>query len=184
MKKFIPLSILIFVLACGRGLHYYINPKANLSYIKRVAILPLQNFTRDNLAHEKIRDILETELLRLGIFEVVDRGEIDATLRELRVRSPSEIDPKIIKRISQKLLVQAIFTGSVDEYRREQSGGLSLPIVTISLKLIDTQSGKVIWQITASEKGGGALTRLFGVGERSLTEVSHILIRRCLKTLS
>ena len=84
MRKIAILSMWLFILACG-GLRYYTNPAADLSYIKRVAILPLHNFTRDNLAHEKIRDILETELLKLGEFEVVDRGEVDAVLKELRL---------------------------------------------------------------------------------------------------
>ena len=182
MRKIAILSMWLFILACG-GLRYYTNPAADLSYIKRVAILPLHNFTRDNLAHEKIRDILETELLKLGEFEVVDRGEVDAVLKELRLRSPSDISPVMLKKISQRLHVQAFLTGAVDEYKTEQSGGISLPFVAVSLKLIDGKSAKVLWQITASEKGGGALTRLFGVGEKSLIEVSHILIRKCLKKL-
>ena len=175
--------ILSLLLACGPGLHYYTNPAADLSYIKRVAILPLHNFTRADLAHEKIRDILETELLQLEVFEVVDRGEVDAVLRELRIKSPPEISPPMLKKISQKLNVQAILTGAVDEYETQRSGNVSLSFVAVSLKLIDAKSAKVIWQITSSEKGGGALTRLFGVGEKSLLEVGHILIRRCLKTL-
>jgi len=164
--------------ACGPGMRYYANPAADLSYIKRVAILPLHNFTKADLAHEKIRDILETELLQLEAFEVVDRGEVDAVLRELRITSSSDISPSILKKISQKLNVQAVLTGAVDEYETERSGNISLSFVAVSLKLIE-----VIWQISSSEKGGGALTRLFGVGEKSLLEVGHILIRRCLKTL-
>ena len=184
MKKIIiSLMVLFLLFACGPGLRYYINPAADLSYIKRVAIFPLHNFTRADLAHEKIRDILETELLQLEVFEVVDRGEVDAVLRELRIKSPSEVSPSILKKISQKLNVQAVLTGAVDEYETQRSGNISLSFVAVSLKLIDAKSAKVIWQITSSEKGGGVLTRLFGVGEKSLLEVGHILIRRCLKTL-
>jgi hypothetical protein len=184
MKKIIiSLMVLSLLFACGPGLRYYTNPAADLSYVKRVAILPLHNFTRADLAHEKIRDIMETELLQLEVFEVVDRGEVDAVLRELRITSPSEISPSILKKISQELNVQAVLTGAVDEYETERSGNISLAFVAVSLKLIDAKSAKVIWQITSSEKGGGALTRLFGVGEKSLLEVGHILIRRCLKTL-
>jgi hypothetical protein len=184
MKKIIiSLMALSLLLSCGPGLRYYTNPAADLSYIKRVAILPLHNFTRADLAHEKIRDILETELLQLEAFEVVDRGAVDAILRELRITSPSDISPSILKKISQELNVQAILTGAVDEYETERSGNISLAFVAVSLKLIDAKSAEVIWQITASEKGGGALTRLFGVGEKSLVEVGHILIIRCLKTL-
>ncbi|MDL1956104.1 MAG: CsgG/HfaB family protein [Candidatus Desulfofervidus auxilii] len=182
MKRLI--ILLLVLLGCGSGVRYYLHPTADISYVKRVAILPLHNFSRDNLAHERIRDVFETELLKLELFEVVDRGEVDAVLRELRIREPSEITPALIKKIGQRLSVQAVFTGSVDEYKTEQSGGISLAIVAISLKLIDVQSGKVIWQVSASEKGGGILNRLFGIGEKSLTEVSYTLIQKCLKTLS
>jgi len=184
MKKIIiSLTALSMLFACGPGMRYYTNPAADLSYIKRVAILPLHNFTKADLAHEKIRDILETELLQLEAFEVVDRGEVDAVLRELRITSSSDISPSILKKISQKLNVQAVLTGAVDEYETERSGNISLSFVAVSLKLIDAKSAEVIWQISSSEKGGGVLTRLFGVGEKSLLEVGHILIRRCLKTL-
>jgi len=163
---------------------YYLHPTADISYIKRVAILPLQNFSRDNMANERIRDILETEILKLHLFDVVERGQVDTILREFRIRDFADITPNVLKKIGQRLGIQAVFMGAVDEYKVEQAGGISLPIVSVSLRLIDIQSGKVIWQISASEKGGGALTRLFGVGQKSLSEVSHILIKKCLKTLS
>ena len=184
MKKIIlTLMVLSMLFACGPGMRYYTNPAADLSYIKRVAILPLHNFTRSDLAHEKIRDVLETELLQLEVFEVIDRGEVDAVLRELRINSPSAVSPSMLKKISQELNVQAVLTGAVDEYETERSGNISLAFVAVSLKLIDAKSAKVIWQITSSEKGGGVLTRLFGVGEKSLLDVGRILIRKCLKTL-
>ncbi|MDL1970310.1 MAG: penicillin-binding protein activator LpoB [Candidatus Desulfofervidaceae bacterium] len=187
MKKLGSIFFITFFLlvGCGGGLKLtrYSNPKANVAFIKRVAVLPLRNFSRDNMAHEKVRDILETELLSLQIFEVVDKGETDHALEELRI-SPTNIDAKSLKKLASRLGVQAVLTGAVDEYTLVQTGGISLPLVTISLKLIDAQSGGVIWQVTGTEKGGGALNRLFGIGEKTLSDVTQILIQRMLKTLS
>jgi len=175
---------LCLLVSCGRGIRLsrYFNPKANISYIKRIAILPLQNFSRDNMAHEKVRDILETELLALNIFEVVDKGETDHVIEEMRI-SPVNIDAKSLKKLASRLGVQAVLTGAVDEYTLVQTGGISLPLVTISLKLIDAQSGSVIWLVTGTEKGGGALNRLFGIGEKTLSDVTQILVKRMLETL-
>ncbi len=184
-KGFILLTaLLVFVLGCGGGVNVtrYANPKADISYIKRVAILPLKNFSRDTSAHEKVRDILETELLAQGLFDVVDNGQTDYILAEMRINT-NNLDIKSLKKIASRLGVQGIITGSVDEFALIQSGGISLPLVTLSLKLIDAQSGIVIWQATGTEKGGGALNRLFGIGEKTLSDVTDILIKKMLKTL-
>lgn len=173
----------IGMLSCGGGFtRWYLNPKADVSYVKRVAVFPLLNHSRDNLAHEKVRDILETELLITQRFEVVDRGEVDRVMREMRIRGAREISPRILMKAASRLGVHAVIMGAVEEYA-PQTGGGSVPVVTLSLKLLDAQSAKVIWQATGTEKGGGALNRLFGIGEKSVDEVAQILIRRLLRTL-
>ncbi len=183
MKRIAVIFALLFCSCSGAAVRWYVNPRADISYIKKVAVFPLLNHSRDNLAHEKVRDIVETELLIMGEFELVDRGEVDRLMREMRIKGPGQITPRILMKMASRLGVQGVITGAVEEFSTIRTGGGAMPVVSLSLKLLDGQSAKVIWQATGTERGGGVLTRLFGVGEKSLNEVAQILVRRLLKTL-
>ncbi len=77
--------LLIFVCSCGGGPKYYTKPNFELNNIKRVAVLPFDNFTSDEYAGEKIRKPVITELILRGI-DVIEPGEVTKVMRELKIK--------------------------------------------------------------------------------------------------
>ncbi len=189
MKRFSLLALamgFLFVLGCG-GARYYVKEGAEISYVEKVAVLPFQNNTNEKHAGERMRDLVSTEILAMGLFEVVDKGVVDSALREegvvLRERGSVDLDKNTYRRLAKVLGVQAFVVGSVDQYDEARRGSYSSPVVSLTLKLIDAQTGTILWQASGAESGYSAWKRLMGLSPKDMTEVSMDLVEKLLSTL-
>ncbi len=161
----------------------YIHPNADLSAIKKVAVLPFENLSQDRTAGEKVQKIFLTELLSLEAFDVIEPGQVSKLLRSERVDSVETLGPADFKRIGEALKVQGLFLGSVVDFADTRTGSTPTPDVTIQLRLVEVQSGVTIWSASRTRSGATASARLFGVGGQSLTEAARQLLREELSTL-
>ena len=161
----------------------YMHPNADLSVYERVAVLPFENLTTERFAADRVRELLVVELSSKGLFEVVESGEVNRVLRTKSLVGASEVGPELIQQLGKELNVQALLTGSVIEYREQRTGNLNTPDIALSLKLLDVETGLVIWSVTDARTGLGVWTRLFGVGEEDQTTEARKLIRDLLTTL-
>lgn len=161
----------------------YMHPNADLSVYERVAVLPLENLTTERFASDRVRELLVVELSSKGLFEVVESGEVNRVMRTKNLLGAAEIGPELIKQLGEELKVQALLTGTVIEFREQRTGTLNTPDIALSLKLLDVETGLVIWSVTDARTGLGVWTRLFGVGEEDQTTAARKLIRDLLLTL-
>ncbi len=168
---------------CAGNVTTFIHPQADFSLVRRVAVLPIENLTREPTASPKVRQLLIIELLSSGSVEVVDVGEVAHAIRMTGVAPPSAPANEDVLKLGEELEVQALIAGSVQEFSQSRSSGAPSTSVSISLRMIETDTGTVIWSSTVSKSGVGAMGRLFGVGGDSATERAHELIRKALKTL-
>lgn len=169
---------------CGSAPISYVHPTADLTYITRVAIVPFKNLTQERGAEGKMANVVAAEVLRRGAFDVVEFGEVTKVLREEGFRDEEgTISKKIAERAGKRLDVQAFIVGSVEEYGMSRAGGSAYPEVSLSLKLLDAKSYKILWEATDSLKGGTVLDRLFGVGKKSPSDLSKELVSEMLDTL-
>jgi TolB-like protein len=185
MKRYgIVLIFLVFIGGCGSTVKY-INPSANFSYIKKIAVLPFNNFSDDRYAGEKVRNTLIVDLMSRGVFEVVEQGEVTKVLsvifREAGVEEGKAvpIDIETLKLIGEKLGVQAVILGSVDEYSGAGGGN----IVSIGARMLDTGSGIILWQAKTTETGKSVLRKLFGIDEIDRSELTKKVVKGTLDTL-
>lgn len=161
----------------------YLHPNADLSAIKRVAVLPFENLAQEHTAGEKVQKIFFTELLSLGAFDVVEPGQVSKLMRTEHIESIESLGPADFKKIGDALKVQGIFLGSVVDYADTRMGSTPTPDVTIQLRLVEVQSGVTVWEASRTRSGANASARLFGVGGDSLTQASRSLIKDELSTL-
>ena len=157
---------------------YYVHPNADLSRYERVAVLPLGNLTTDRFAHERVREVINVELAALGAFQVVELGEVNRVLRQMGVADVRELDADQVAALGSTLAVQALLEGTVMEYRERRSGSFTVPELALSLSLIDVESAVPVCSVTDGESGLALRTRLFGVGERTQSDVARELVRR------
>lgn len=161
----------------------YVHPNADFSIYGRVAVLPLDNLTTDRFAGERVREILVVELSAQGQFELVETGEVNRVLRVQNITNVYELGPEGIAALGQTLGVQAIFLGSVMDFRERRIGTITAPEVAVSLRLIDVASGTAIWSATDARAGVGTWTRLFGVGEQSQSEAAREVVLAIIDTI-
>ncbi|MBW2569544.1 MAG: DUF799 family lipoprotein, partial [Deltaproteobacteria bacterium] len=162
----------------------YIHPTADLTYIKTVAIVPLKNLTKEKEAEGKVMNVVAAEVLRRGVFDVVEFGEVDKVLREEGAKKKEGVISKsVAERAGKRLNVQAFIVGAVEEYGISRAGSSSYPEVSVSLKLIDAKSYKILWESTYNVKGATILDRLFGIGKKSSGDLCRELVEDMFDTL-
>ena len=161
----------------------YVHPNADFSNYRRLAVLPLENLTSERFAGEQVREILNIELAAQGLFEVVDSGEVNRALRQQNVVNVAEVGPEQSQALGQALGVQALLFGTVIQYTERRSGSLTMPDIALSLRMLDAETGIVVWAVTDARAGAKLTTRLFGVGEESQTAASLRLVRDVIQSL-
>lgn len=155
----------------------------DLSYINRIAVIPFDNNSHDQFAGARLRDITSTNILALGLFDVIDKSAIDSALIEEAVEDPGAIDNATMKRIAQRLGVQGFMFGSVDYAGLNRKGSVSFPEVSLTLRLVEANSGAVLWQSSGSRDGDSFGKRLFGLNPNDQYTVSSGLIKEMLETI-
>lgn len=176
--------LLSFTAGCSSNTVKYINPTADFSYIKKVAIVPFNNLTPDSYASEKLRSILTVEILSRKYFDLVEQGQTRRVVTQiLRAQgipegSAASYDTETIKLIGEELGVQAIIIGGVNEYPSRDSS-----VASLSLKMIDTSSGVVLWQVITAVKGSNAFKSFFGMEDSSPIDLAFRVVKRALNTL-
>lgn len=163
---------------------YFAAESLELGYVKRVVVLLLENHTDQTYSHQRFHDAVTTEILRRGLFEVVEKGEAQRFLREELVRKDqSVLDQATAQRLGQELNVQAYLAGAVEDFSHRQNGSYSYPVVAATLRMIDVKTGQIIWQSSGSESGYSTFDRLFGFVGEDINQVSYRLAQRLLGTI-
>lgn len=161
----------------------FIKPEMDLSLIRRVAVLRLDNFTRERMAHKKVRRILISEILATGAFEMVDPGLVNREMARLGSQVAAGMKVEEVKALGKRLDAQALIMGAVIEYGQVRSGAVSAPIVSLSLRMVETERGSIIWSCTVNQGGISWGTRLLGVSRDTISETTVKAVRKALNTL-
>jgi TolB-like protein len=174
--------LLMFMFIFGCVPEYFVRLKTDISNIKKVAVLPFENFTSDEYADEKIRRVVITELLLRDI-DVIEPGEVTRLLKDSKIRSLRSISISEIQEIGKTLGVEAVMTGSVEAFGISRGISVTYPEVTINLTLIETSSGNIIWSIRHTSGGASFWTRHFGSEGISLSEAARKVVKEAINTL-
>ncbi len=128
-----------------------------------IAVMPLVNVAKDKDAGLKVRDLLVTELYASGAFkDVVDEGEMLEVMKKLKVRETDSFGKDTIKTLGDNLGVQAIIFGTVTEYTERSNKGA---LFAVSLRMVDVETGSILWVGNASKEGGGSISEALGLSD-------------------
>ena len=159
----------------------YFNWDIELQHIRRIAILPFENYTRNEGLASTIREMVLAEVLAQNIFEVVDFSITDLVIFEEGLEKSLKMDKGTIKRIGNRLGVQALLIGSLTHLEEIREGSYSYPVIGISLRLIDIKLGAIIWECKGVKNGYSLSARLFGLKSKSTVELAFELVKDMLK---
>lgn len=183
LKVFMMLLLINIVFLYGCAVNkYYKKPDYNTALVKKVAVLPFENFAIDKYAGEKIKEKVVIELLASG-FEVVEEGEVMKQLTQLKVNSVSSLTLDEIKSLGQSLGVDAVIKGSVSTLEMIKGASVDYPEAAVSLRMIETENGETVWSVTNTAGGPGFMTRHFGIEGKTLDEVARKVVKEAIDTL-
>jgi hypothetical protein len=190
MKKVPLLILLTFLLLSSSGCgskssssQTYLREGVDLSYITRVAILPFFNNTQDEYAAQRVRDITATQIMAMGLFDVVDKGVVDSSLREMGIDPTTPLDVPLIKRLAQRLNVQSFIIGTVNNIGENRQGSFSYPEMSFTLQLLDGDSALILWRTSDTLSGYSLSDRLFGLDPMDSFQITVKLLDSMLSTI-
>lgn len=144
---------LLLVAACGHGRGAYQDKNMDFGSIKTVAVMPFWNLTPSLQAADRVRDVFTTALLATQGVYVLPAGEVARAVTRLGLGSSSSPSVEEVQKLGALLRVDAVVTGVVREYGEVRSASATSNVVSLSIQLQETGTGKVVWS-GASTKGG------------------------------
>jgi len=175
MKKYsVFLCIALVFLISGCAPDMAVKPGYDFSRIRRIAVLNFEGSGADGVA-----DLFIMELLKAG-FDIAERSHLENLLKEQDMGLSGRLDPSTVKNIGKMLGVDAILMGSVIGYAPAQKRVVyfalgDTPVITpgllvverginyivyqvdaevsISARMVDVETGSVVWAARDSYRG-------------------------------
>ena len=160
----------------------YHDPVMDFPSIQRAGVLPFVNLSTDAMAAERVKDVFANALLATEAFYVLPSGEVVRGISRAGMRNPADPSPEEIVRFAGIVKADAVITGVVREYGSVRSGSISANTISISLKMIETETGTVVWSSSSTKGGINTWTRLFG-GGKSMSELTREAVEELLDNL-
>lgn len=161
----------------------YFDSNMDFGSISTVAVLPFANLTNDEQAAGRVRDTFTGALLATEAFYVLPHGETARILSRTGVRTPVTPSSEDIKKFGGPNGVDAVITGVLREYGTVRSGNTSANVVSLSLQMIETQTGKVVWSASTTKGGISLWDRLFGGGGEPMNDVTEAAVNDLINQL-
>lgn len=129
------------------GASVYVAPIP--SSIHCIAIMPFKAPTE--LIGLSVSDLFVTELMRMGRYQLVERTQLANVLSEAEIALSGLSDARAVE-LGNMLGADGVVIGTVDEFTTVAHRGKTYSVVGISVRLIDCESGRVMWTATLAEK--------------------------------
>lgn len=129
----------------------------------RIAVLEFKNKADNQYwwhgGAEAMQDVFVTQLVKTGKFRVIEREQLAALMREKNLSLSGDVDPSTAVRAGKLLGVKYLLTGAVTEYGATDtgahgrgvrglpgfSGGKRTFVAAANARLIDTETGEIVW---------------------------------------
>lgn len=159
------------------------DPNMDFGAIQTVGVMPFQNLTRDSLAADRVRDVFMNRLLSTGAVYVVPVGEVARAVARTELQTPTAPSPEDVVKLSNALKANAIITGSVQEYGEVRSGSSAANVVSVTVQMLEGETGRIVWTAASTKGGIDLVDRLFGGGGRPMNDVTRDAVDDVIRKL-
>lgn len=133
-----------------------------------MAILPFDNLSSTQGAGKSMESLVLIEFLKRSPVKIVDPGEVAAVLSKERIRLATSIPKETIRTLGKDLGVKLLMLGIVHQHEMQTAMGAggsgNVPVIGITLRIIDAESGDIVWASTATRRGNDREI-VFGIGK-------------------
>ncbi len=142
--------VLLALAGTGCAHRVLVQPVLDVKQYNRVAVLPFETDSFLSTVGNQVADEVVVHLLNQARnLDVVERTRIDALLREQNLARDRYLTPESAIAVGKLLGVKAILTGSVSisigDIQPTPSNAQRVATGSASARLIDVETGKIIW---------------------------------------
>jgi TolB-like protein len=188
IRAVLPLVLTVFISAAAASASVAVQPpgprlQQRLIDIKRVAILPFHNISGKTNAGDLVTNIFVTEIFRAGLFQVEEPGNVSQFMIQEKLNVIGEIGVEWLKTMHRRFGVDAVIVGTVEEFDDGTSSDTAVPLVSVTIRMIDAKTGNIIWSAQNKRKGDEYIIAFdFGL-VRSVNTLSRKVISEMIHTL-
>jgi len=157
--------VLCTLIGCGSP-PAFVEPDADLDFYERVAVTPFWVSGADRSASDQVTDAFVTALMISEKYVVAEPGLFRHTLADVADQASVThrgLTPEQVLELGTRAQVEAVFEGSILTYEMTRIGQNQYPLISVELRMIDAQTGRLIWSMTLTRKGGPGFP-FFGFG--------------------
>lgn len=159
------------------------DPTMDFGSIRTVAVMPFINLSRDQLAAERVRDVFSTALMSTGAIYPLPTGEIARAIGSIGLSNATTPSVDEMVKLSKALKADAVITGVVREYGDIRAGNATADIISLSMQLVEGQTGRVVWSASSTRGGIGIMEKLFGGGGKPINDVTEKAVNDLISKL-
>ena len=184
MNRLFPIITCCFLLAgCAGKVDNFRDSNMDFGAVRTVAVMPFANLTRDNTAAERVRDVFGTMLLATGGVYALPSGEVARGIARAGIANPTAPSVEEAVKLGGLLKAEAVITGVVREYGEVRATSSTANAISLSMQMVETQTGRIVWTASATEGGIGLTDRLFGGGGRPMNEITEKAVNEIINQL-
>lgn len=151
----------------------YVDPVMDFSLIQTVAVMPFQNLTQQAAGAPRVRDVFTTMLQATGAAYVLPPGEVARGVSRASVSDPGAPSAEEVVEFARIVGADVVITGTLREYGEVRSGSTVANVISLSLVMMEGQTGRVVWSASSTKGGVDAADRLFGGGGQPMNDVTE-----------
>jgi len=153
--------------------------------LKKVAVLPITNIGGEKGAEEQAMGMIVSELNISGTFEEIeDPRYVNSVLKALKLRKVDELDLETVQKMGSEMNAQGILFGEIHAWGLGEGDAAAMQ-VSITLTLMDTQTGKPIWIGNGSRRASFTWSRALGLNEGpAALEVAREVVVSLMKSMN
>jgi hypothetical protein len=183
MRRIFSYFFVILLVGCATTTQIYRDSNMDFGAIQSIAVMSFVSLARDNVAAERVRDVFINNLLATGAVYVVPVGEVARGVARAEIANPTTPSPEEVVKLASMIKVQAVITGVLKEYGEVRSGTTSANIISVSLQMMEAQTGKVVWSGSSTEGGISIWDRLFGGGGQPMDKITQKAVEDLINRL-
>jgi TolB-like protein len=177
------LSVIV-ISACLSRPNTYVRDHYDASGVQKVALFSFHNNTKIPEAGDMVTGAFLAGLVEGRRFQVEFPGNIRSFLVSERIIVRTGLDLDTIKLMGKRLGVDAVVLGQVEEYAgaEEERRGV-VPTVSISARMVDAQTGEILWMAQYRRTGDDYIKVLDFGKIRSVGELTNKVVGEMIETI-
>jgi TolB-like protein len=177
--RVILLGCFFLLTACSHGYSPFYVDKNNIYEVRKVAVFPFRNLSKNPHAREIVTQIFLAELSKKGRFEPEELGNVIDFMVEQKIRVGVNISKPGLFLLKRRYKIDAVIFGDILVF--EQKG--ETPYISLSVRMVKIDTDKIVWKANI-ERNGDDYIKILNIGQiRSLNQLTSVVVRELMKTI-